>query len=106
LRPKIDIALNQAERLINDVKVDMLAGVHSSARCVPLSATVDAAQDFRWARACIAANVFSDRSLRYVFRPTVHADHADQYGQSVGGASCLFRSENAKEKLGKDPKDL
>jgi branched-chain amino acid transport system substrate-binding protein len=96
---KIDIALNEAERLINDVKVDMLMGVYSSAQCVPLSAKVDAAQEFWWATVCIASNVFKDKNLRYVFRPTVHSD---QYGQ----ASCLFLSENAKEKLGKDPKDL
>ena len=48
---------------------------------------------------CIASGVFKDKNLRYVFRPTVHSD---QYGQ----ASCIFLSENAKEKLGKDPKDL
>ena len=96
---KIDIALNEAERLINDVKVDMLMGVYSSAQCVPLSAKVDAAQEFWWATVCIASGVFKDKNLRYVFRPTVHSD---QYGQ----ASCIFLSENAKEKLGKDPKDL
>ena len=96
---KIDIALNEAERLINDVKVDMLMGVYSSAQCVPLSAKVDAAQEFWWATVCIASGVFKDKNLRYVFRPTVHSD---QYGQ----ASCIFLSENAKDKLGKDPKDL
>ena len=96
---KIDIALNEAERLINDVKVDMLMGVYSSAQCVPLSAKVDAAQEFWWATVCIASGVFKDKNLRYVFRPTVHSD---QYGQ----ASCIFLSENTKDKLGKDPKDL
>ena len=96
---KIDIALNEAERLINDVKVDMLMGVYSSAQCVPLSAKVDAAQEFWWATVCIASGVFKDKNLRYVFRPTVHSD---QYGQ----ASCIFLGENAKAKLGKDPKDL
>jgi len=49
---KIDIALNEAERLINDVKVDMLMGVYSSAQCVPLSAKVDAAKKFWWATVC------------------------------------------------------
>jgi branched-chain amino acid transport system substrate-binding protein len=96
---KIDVALNEAERLLNDVKVDMLMGVFSSAQCVPLSAKVDAAQKFWWATVCIASGVFKDKNLKYVFRPTVHSD---QYGQ----ASCIFLSENAKEKLGKDPKDL
>jgi branched-chain amino acid transport system substrate-binding protein len=96
---KIDIALNEAERLINDVKVDMLMGVYSSAQCVPLSAKVDAAKKFWWATVCIASGVFKDKNLKYVFRPTVHSD---QYGQ----ASCIFLSENAKAKLGKDPTEL
>jgi branched-chain amino acid transport system substrate-binding protein len=96
---KIDVALNEAERLLNDVKVDMLMGVYSSAQCVPLSAKVDAAQKFWWATVCIASGVLKDKNLKYVFRPTVHSD---QYGQ----ASCIFVSENAKEKLGKDAKDV
>jgi branched-chain amino acid transport system substrate-binding protein len=96
---KIDVALNEAERLLNDVKVDMLMGVYSSAQCVPLSAKVDAAQKFWWATVCIASGVLKDKNLKYVFRPTVHSD---QYGQ----ASCIFVSENAKDKLGKDAKDV
>src|SRR5258708_2264397 len=75
---KVDIAINEAERLLNDTKVDMLMGVYSSAQCVPLSAKVDAAQKFWWATVCIASGVFKDKNLKYVFRPTVHSD---QYGQ-------------------------
>ncbi len=96
---KIDVALNEAERLINDVKVDMLMGVYSSAQCVPLSAKVDAAKKFWWATVCVASGVLKDKNLKYVFRPTVHSD---QYGQ----ASCIFLSEIAKAKLGKDPGEL
>ena len=96
---KIDTAINEAERLINDTKVDMLMGVYSSAQCVPLSVKVDAAQKFWWATVCIASAVFKDKNLKYVFRPTVHSD---QYGE----ASCIFIAENAKEKLKKEPKDV
>ncbi len=96
---KIDIAINEAERLINDTKVDMLMGVYSSAQCVPLSAKVEAAKKFWWATVCISSAVFKDKNLQYVFRPTVHSD---QYGE----ASCIFIAENAKEKLGKDAKDI
>jgi branched-chain amino acid transport system substrate-binding protein len=96
---KIDVALNEAERLINDVKVDMVMGVYSSAQCVPLSAKVDAAKKFWWATVCIASGVLKDKDLKYVFRPTVHSD---QYGE----ASCIFLSEVAKAKLGKDPEEL
>ena len=96
---KTDIAINEAERLINETKVDMLMGVYSSAQCVPLSAKVDAAKKFWWATVCIASAVFKDKNLQYVFRPTVHSD---QYGE----ASCIFVAENAKAKLGKEPKDV
>ena len=96
---KVDIAINEAERLLNEAKVDMLMGVYSSAQCVPLAAKVDAAQKFWWATVCVSSAVFKDKNLKYVFRPTIHSD---QYGQ----ASCIFLSEVAKEKLGKDAKDV
>ena len=96
---KVDVAINEAERLLNEAKVDMLMGVYSSAQCVPLAAKVDAAQKFWWATVCVSSAVFKDKNLKYVFRPTIHSD---QYGQ----ASCIFLAENAKEKLGKEPKDV
>ena len=40
---KTDVAINEAERLLNDTKVDLLMGLFSSAQCVPLAAKVDAA---------------------------------------------------------------
>jgi branched-chain amino acid transport system substrate-binding protein len=96
---KTDVAINEAERLLNDVKVDVLMGVYSSAQCVPMSAKVDAAKKFLWMNVCISSAVFKDKNLQYVFRPTIHSD---QYGD----ASCTFISENAKAKLGKEPKDV
>src|SRR4029078_700281 len=58
---KVDIAINEAERLLNEAKVDMPIGVYSSAQCVRLSAKVDAAQKFWWATVCIASGVFKDK---------------------------------------------
>src|SRR5262249_58667513 len=43
--------------------------------------------------------VFKDKKLTYAFRPTIHSD---QYGD----ATCSFIAENAKSKLGKEPKDV
>ena len=43
---KVEVAVNEGERLINEQKVDMLMGVFSSAECVPLSAKVEAAKKF------------------------------------------------------------
>src|SRR5207302_10503688 len=96
---KIDVAINEAERLLNEQKVDVLMGVYSSAQCVPMSAKVDAAKKFLWMNVCISSAVFKNKNLQYVFRPTIHSD---QYGD----ASCTFVAENAKSKLGKEPKDV
>jgi branched-chain amino acid transport system substrate-binding protein len=96
---KTDVAINEAEWLLNDAKVDLLMGVYSSAHCVPMAARVDAAKKFLWANVCVASAVFKDKNLQYVFRPQVHSD---QFGE----ASCSFISENAKTKLSKDAKDI
>ncbi len=96
---KTDVAINEAERLLNDTKVDLLMGVFSSAHCVPMAAMVDAAMKFMWANVCVASAVLKDKNLQYVFRPQVHSD---QFGE----ASCKFVAENAKGKLGKEIKDV
>jgi branched-chain amino acid transport system substrate-binding protein len=95
---KIDVAINEAERLLNEQKVDVLMGVYSSAQCVPMAAKVDAAKKFLWMNVCVSSAVFKDKKMQYVFRPTIHSD---QYGD----ASCSFVNENAK-KLGKQAKDI
>ena len=96
---KTDVAINEAERLLNDTRVDVLMGFFSSAQCVPISAKVDAAKRFMWINICVATAVMKDKNLQYVFRPQVHSD---QYGE----ASCNFVAENAKSKFGKDAKDI
>jgi branched-chain amino acid transport system substrate-binding protein len=96
---KTDVAINEAERLLNDAKVDLLMGVFSSAHCVPMAAKVDAAKKFMWANVCVASAVFKDKNLQYVFRSQVHSD---QFGE----ASCQFVFDNAKGKLKKEPKDV
>ncbi|WP_375460439.1 ABC transporter substrate-binding protein [uncultured Enterovirga sp.] len=96
---KTDVAINEAERLLNDTKVDVMMGFFSSAQCVPISAKVDAAKRFMWLNICVATAVMKDKNLQYVFRPQVHSD---QYGE----ASCNFLAENAKAKFAKDVKDI
>lgn len=85
---KPDVAINEAERLLNDERVDLLMGVFSSAQCVPMAAKVDAQQNFFWANVCVSSSVFKDKGLKYVFRAQVHSD---QFGE----ASCMFLAENA-----------
>lgn len=96
---KADVAINEAERLLNDAKVDLVMGVYSSAHCVPMAAKVDAAKKFMWASVCVSSAVFKNKNLKYVFRAQVHSD---QFGE----ASCMFLAENAKSKLKMDVKDI
>ena len=96
---KTEVAINEATRLLEQEKVNLLMGVYSSAQCVPMAQRVDAAKKFMWANVCVASAVFKDKKLSYVFRPQVHSD---QFGE----ASCSFIAESAKEKLGTDVKNV
>src|SRR5688500_13932767 len=96
---KADVAINEATRLLEQAQVDLIMGVYSSAHCVPMAQKVDAAKKFMWANVCVASAVFKGKNLQYVFRPQVHSD---QFGE----ASCSFIAENAKDKLGMDPKKV
>jgi len=96
---KPDVAINEAVRLIEQEKVDILLGFFSSAQCVPVAARVDQAKKFMWITTCISSAVLANRNLRYVFRP-------QPSGRQFGLASTGFVAPYAKEKLGKEPKDL
>ena len=96
---KAEVAINEASRLLDQEKVNLVMGVYSSAQCVPMAQKVDAAKQFMWADVCTASSVFKGKNLRYVFRAQVHSDQ-------FGAASCNFLNENAKAKLNKDPKEL
>ncbi|MBV9829821.1 MAG: ABC transporter substrate-binding protein [Alphaproteobacteria bacterium] len=96
---KADVGINEAERLLNQEKVDIILGVYSSAQAVPLAAKVDEQKKILWINSAIAVPVLKDRHLKYVFRPTVNSDG---YAQ----AATMFLVENAKKKMGVEPKDL
>jgi branched-chain amino acid transport system substrate-binding protein len=96
---KAEVAISEAERLLNQEDVDLIMGVYSSAHCVPLAQKVDAQKEFLWANVCTATAVFKDKNLHYVFRPQVHSDQ-------FGWASCTFLQENSQAKLGIAPEDL
>ncbi|MGE0715477.1 MAG: ABC transporter substrate-binding protein [Alphaproteobacteria bacterium] len=96
---KADVAINEAERLINAEKVDILLGVFSSAHAVPIAQRLDAQKKIFWITTAIATAVVKDRNLQYTFRPQVHSDQ-------FGLASTQFLAEISKEKLGVEPKDL
>jgi branched-chain amino acid transport system substrate-binding protein len=96
---KAEVAINEYERLVNQEKVDMIMGLFSSAHCVPVAQKAEAVKKFMWANVCVASAVLKDKKFNYVFRAQVHSD---QFGE----ASCSFLNEQAKARLGKEPKDL
>src|SRR5215471_10034841 len=96
---KPDVAINEAVRLIEQEKVDMVLGFFSSAQCVPVAARVEQLKKFMWITTCISSAVLENRHLKYVFR-------AQPSGQQFGLMTMDFINQNAKAKLGKEPKDL
>jgi ABC-type branched-subunit amino acid transport system substrate-binding protein len=96
---KPDVVINEATRLIEQEKVDMLLGFYSSAECVPAAARIEEFKKFMWITTCIASSVLKDRHLKYVFR-------VQPYGTQWGLASTDMVAAYSKSQLGKDPKDL
>jgi len=76
---KVDVAINEVERLIGQEKLEIINGVYASAHAVPLSAKVEAQKKILWITTAIATAVFKDKNLRYVFRAQIHSD---QYGEA------------------------
>src|SRR5258705_498010 len=62
---KPDIAINEAVRLVEQEKVDMLLGFYSSAQCVPAAARVEQLHKFMWITTCISSAVLENRNLKY-----------------------------------------
>ena len=63
---KPEVAINEATRLIEQEKVDMLMVFYSSAQCVPVSAKLNAMKKFMWITTCISPAVLKDRNLSYL----------------------------------------
>src|SRR5881392_3367084 len=96
---KPDIAINEAVRLIEQEKVDMLLGFFSSAQCVPVAARVEQLKKFMWVTTCISSGVLENKNYKYIFRPQASGDQ-------FGLMTTDFIAQNSKEKFGKEPKDL
>ena len=96
---KVDVAINEVERLIDQEQVEIINGVYASAHAVPLAAKVEAHKKILWITTAIATAVFKDKNLQYVFRAQIHSD---QYGQ----AFAAFIAENAKARLGAEPNSI
>ena len=58
---KPDVAINEAVRLLEQEKVDMVLGFFSSAQCVPVAARVEQLKKFMWMTTCISSGVFENK---------------------------------------------
>jgi branched-chain amino acid transport system substrate-binding protein len=96
---KTEAAINEAERLLNVEKVDILAGIYSSAHAVPLAEKVDKQKKFLWINVAISDAVFKDRNLQYTFRPQTNSG-------LFGVASVQYVANYAQDRFKKAPKDL
>ena len=96
---KAEVAINEAERLLNVEKVDILAGIYSSAHAVPLAEKVDKQKRFLWITTAISSKVFDGRNLQYTFRP-------QPTGDQFGALSVQYINEYSQEKFKKPAKEL
>jgi len=96
---KVDVAINEMTRLYDQEKVDLVAGVYSSAQCVPMAQQAEARKKFLWLNVCVASSVMKDKKFTTVFRPTVHSD---QYGN----ATCSYIHNYSQSKFGIAPKNM
>src|SRR5262249_287215 len=96
---KVDVAISEMTRLIDQEEVDIVSGVFSSAQCVPIAQQTDARKKFTWLNVCIATEVLQARKLNYVFRPPQHSD-------LPGAWSCDYINYHAKSKFGVEPNNL
>src|ERR1700687_2719902 len=62
---KPDVAINEAVRLIEQEKVDMLLGFFSSAQCVPVADRVEQLKKFMWITTCISSAVLDNKNYKY-----------------------------------------
>jgi len=89
---KPDVAINEAVRLVEQEKVDMLLGFFSSAQCVPVAARAEQLKTFMWITTCISSAVLDNKHYKYVFRPQPNGRQ--------------FVAQMSKAKFGKDPSAL
>ena len=72
---KVDVAINEMTRLVDQEKVDVVMGVYSSAQCVPMVQQIDSRKKFLWLNVCIATAVFKDKTVSYTHLtlPTIYS---------------------------------
>ncbi len=99
LQSSPDVAIREAERLIDVEKVPIILGIYSSSIAVPLAPICDKKNTILWVTIAISDSVVKDRNLKYVFRPQ---PMASQWGDS----SIKTLADHVADFGVKDPKDL
>ena len=94
-----DVAIREAERLINVEKVPVILGIYSSSIAVPLAPICDKNKTIFWITIAISDKVVEDRHLHYVFRP-------QPMGSQWGESSIEFLKDNLAKLAYKSPSEV
>jgi branched-chain amino acid transport system substrate-binding protein len=94
-----DVAIREAERLINVEKVPVILGIYSSSIAVPLAPLCNKNKTILWITISISDAVVKGRHLEYVFRP-------QPMGSQWGKSSVDFLKDNFSKLGYKSPSDI
>ena len=94
-----DVAIREAERLIDVEKVPIILGIYSSSIAVPLAPMCDKNKTIFWITIAISDAVVENRHLQYVFRP-------QPMGSQWGTSSIEFLKDNLSKLGYKSPSDV
>jgi branched-chain amino acid transport system substrate-binding protein len=94
-----DVAIREAERLINVKKVPIILGIYSSSIAVPLAPICDQNKTILWVTISISDAVVKGRHQHYVFRP-------QPMGSQWGKSSVSFLKDNLSKFGYSNPKNL
>ncbi len=94
-----DVAIREAERLINVEKVPVIVGIYSSGIAVPLAPICEKNSTILWITIAISDKVVEGRNLKYVFRPQA-------MGSQWGYSSVDFLKDNAAKLGYKNPNEI
>jgi len=94
-----DVAIREAERLINVEKVPVIVGIYSSGIAVPLAPICEKNSTILWITIAISDKVVEGRNLKYVFRPQA-------MGSQWGYSSVDFLKDNIAKLGYKNPNEI
>ncbi len=94
-----DVAIREAERLINVEKVPIILGIYSSSIAVPLAPICEKNKTILWITIAISDAVVKGRNQQYVFRP-------QPMGSQWGKTSVEMIKDNLSKFGYSDPKQM